>query len=85
LGSSLLIDVLAVHADRLEALLVERRSSLVAALTAVRDRRDPRGVIHVLPAVLATVVAAVLTGARSAAAAVVEWAADADTLRRWTS
>lgn len=77
MGSSSLIDVLAVHADRLdESLPVQDRSSLVAALTAVPDRRDPRGVVHALPAVLATAVAAVLTGARSAAA-VAEWAADA--------
>jgi predicted transposase YbfD/YdcC len=77
LGSSSLIDVLAVHADRLdEPIPVERRSSLVRALTAVPDRRDPRGVVHALPQVLATAVAAVLTGARSVAA-VAEWAADA--------
>lgn len=77
MGSSSLIDVLAVHADGLdEPLPVQRRSSLVTALTAVPDRRDPRGVVHALPAVLATAVAAVLTGARSAAA-VAEWAADA--------
>jgi predicted transposase YbfD/YdcC len=77
LGSSSLIDVLAVHADRLdESLPAQRRSSLVAALSAVPDRRDPRGVVHALPGVLATAVAAVLTGARSAAA-VAEWAADA--------
>jgi predicted transposase YbfD/YdcC len=48
---------------------------LVAALTGVPDRRDPRGVVHALPGVLATAVAAVLTGARSAAA-VAEWASD---------
>lgn len=77
MGSSSLIDVLAAHADRLdEPIPVERRSSLVRALTAVPDRRDPRGVVHALPPVLATAVAAVLTGARSAAA-VAEWAADA--------
>ncbi|WP_232430540.1 ISAs1 family transposase [Salinispora pacifica] len=77
MGSSSLIDVLAVHADHLdESLPVQRRSSLVTALAAVPDRRDPRGVVHALPAVLATAVAAVLTGARSAAA-VAEWAADA--------
>jgi predicted transposase YbfD/YdcC len=77
LGSSSLIDVLAVHADRLdEPLPVDRRASLVTALTAVPDRRDPRGVVHALPGVLAIAVAAVLTGARSAAA-VAEWAADA--------
>ncbi|MFR9780979.1 ISAs1 family transposase [Micromonospora sp. MS34] len=66
-----------MHADRLdEPLPVQGRSSLAAALTAVPDQRDPRGVIHALPAVLATAIAAVLTGARSAAA-VAEWAADA--------
>jgi hypothetical protein len=76
LGSSSLIDVLAVHADRVgEWLPVQRRSGLVTALTAVPDRRDPRGVVQALPAVLATAVAAVLTGARSAAA-VAEWAGD---------
>ncbi|RIV29782.1 ISAs1 family transposase [Micromonospora radicis] len=70
--------MLAVHADRLldEPLPDQRRTSLVTALTAVPDRRDPRGVVHALPPVLATAVAAVLTGARSAAA-VAEWAADA--------
>ncbi|MFF3870020.1 ISAs1 family transposase [Micromonospora sp. NPDC001898] len=68
--------MLAVHADRLdEPLLVGRRVSLVSALTQVPDRRDPRGVVHALPGVLATAVAAVLTGARSAAA-VAEWAGD---------
>nr|WP_231394897.1 transposase family protein [Micromonospora sp. CNB394] len=40
------------------------------------DRRDPRGVVHALPGVLATLVAAVLTGARSVTA-VAEWADDA--------
>jgi predicted transposase YbfD/YdcC len=76
LGSSSLIDVLAVHADRLdEPLPAGRRASLVAALTQVPDRRHPRGVVHALPGVLAAAVAAVLTGARSAAA-VAEWAAD---------
>ncbi|WP_246140480.1 ISAs1 family transposase [Micromonospora olivasterospora] len=66
-----------MHADRLDkSLPAQRRSSLVAALSAVPDRRDPRGVVHALPGVLATAVAAVLTGARSAAA-VAEWAADA--------
>jgi hypothetical protein len=48
---------------------------LLAALTGVPDRRDPRGVVHALPGVLATAVAAVLTGARSATA-VAEWAGD---------
>ena len=77
LGSSSLIELLAVHADRLDGPLpAQRRTSLVAALTAVPDRRDPRDVVHALPAVLTAAVAAVLTGARSAAA-VAEWAADA--------
>lgn len=77
MGSSSLIDVLAVHADHLEEpLRVQQRSSLVTALKAVPDRRDPRGVVHALPGVLAAAVAAVLTGARSVAA-VAEWAADA--------
>jgi predicted transposase YbfD/YdcC len=66
-----------VHADRLDGPLpAEGRASLVAALTGVPDRRDPRGVVHALPGVLATAVAAVLAGARSAAA-VAEWAGDA--------
>ncbi len=77
MGSSSLIDVVTVHADRLdEPVPVGRRSSLVAALAAVPDRRDPRGVVHALPGVLATLVAAVLTGARSVTA-VAEWADDA--------
>jgi DDE_Tnp_1-associated len=50
--------------------------SLVEALTQVPYRRDPRGVVHPLAGVLATAVAAVLAGARSAAA-VAEWAGDA--------
>jgi predicted transposase YbfD/YdcC len=49
--------------------------SLVEALALVPDRRDPRGVVHALPGVLATAVAAVFSGARSAAA-VAEWAGD---------
>jgi predicted transposase YbfD/YdcC len=53
-----------------------QRASLLEALAAVPDRRDPRGVVHALPGVLATATAAVLAGARSAAA-VAEWAADA--------
>jgi len=46
MGSTSLIDVLAVHADRLmaEPLPEQHRSGLVTALTAVPDRRDPRGV-----------------------------------------
>jgi predicted transposase YbfD/YdcC len=48
----------------------------VMALGQVPDQRDPRGVVHALPGVLATAVAAVLTGARSATA-VAEWAGDA--------
>jgi len=54
----------------------DQRASLIEALTTVPDRRDPRGVVHALPGVLATATAAVLAGARSAAA-VAEWAADA--------
>jgi predicted transposase YbfD/YdcC len=77
LESSSLIDMVAVHADRLDgSLLVGRRPSLVMALGQVPDQRDPRGVVHALPGVLATAVAAVLTGARSATA-VAEWAGDA--------
>jgi predicted transposase YbfD/YdcC len=77
LGSSSLISVLAVHADQVAVSLpAARRASLVHALAAVPDRRDPRGVVHPLTGVLATAVAAVLAGARSAAA-VAEWASDA--------
>ncbi|MDM4723475.1 hypothetical protein QTQ03_29285 [Micromonospora sp. WMMA1363] len=70
MAPSSLIDVLAVHADRLldEPLPGQGRANLITALTAVPDRRDPRGVVHALPPALATAVAAVLTGARSAAA-----------------
>jgi hypothetical protein len=52
------------------------RASLVETLRTVPDQRDPRGVVHPLAGVLATAVAAVLAGARSAAA-VAEWAGDA--------
>ncbi|WP_230416018.1 ISAs1 family transposase [Micromonospora tarapacensis] len=77
MGTSSLIGVLAVHADHVGVSLpASRRTSLVEALTAVPDRRDPRGVVHPLAGVLATAVAAVLAGARSAAA-VAEWANDA--------
>jgi predicted transposase YbfD/YdcC len=77
LGSSSLIGVLAVHADQVTVSLpASCRVSLVEALTQVPDRRDPRGVVHPLAGVLATAVAAVLAGARSAAA-VAEWAGDA--------
>jgi predicted transposase YbfD/YdcC len=77
LGSSSLIGVLALHADQVTVSLpVSCRASLVEALTQVPDRRDPRGVVHPLAGVLATAVAAVLAGARSAAA-VAEWAGDA--------
>ncbi|MFI6244535.1 transposase family protein [Micromonospora sp. NPDC050795] len=69
--------MLALHADQVElSLPASRRAGLVEALTAVPDRREPRGVVHALPPMLVTAVAAVLTGARSAAA-VAEWAADA--------
>ncbi|WP_260428342.1 ISAs1 family transposase [Micromonospora globispora] len=44
-------------------------------MAQVPDRRDPRGVGHVLSSVLAVAVAAVLAGARSVAA-IGEWAAD---------
>jgi predicted transposase YbfD/YdcC len=77
LESSSLIDVLAAQADRTHVPLgADQRANLVEALTAVPDRRDPRGVLHALPGVLAAATAAVLAGARSAAA-VAEWAADA--------
>ncbi|WP_243422773.1 ISAs1 family transposase [Micromonospora globispora] len=76
-GSSSLIDVLAAHADRTPTPVVpqDRVCSLVTALAQVPDRRDPRGVGHVLSSVLAVAVAAVLAGARSVAA-IGEWAAD---------
>ena len=75
--SSSLIGVLAAHADQVVVSLpASCRASLVEALTEVPDRRDPRGVVHPLPGVLATAVAAVLAGSRSAAA-VAEWAEDA--------
>jgi hypothetical protein len=65
-----------VHADRTgEPLPAQHRVSLLEALTLVPDRRDPRGVIHALPGVLAVAVTAVLSGARSAAA-VAEWVGD---------
>jgi predicted transposase YbfD/YdcC len=76
-GSSSLIDVLTAHAEQAGSPVVEpeRARSLVEALQQVPDRRDPRGVVHVLAGVLAVAVAAVLTGARSVAA-IGEWAAD---------
>ncbi|MFV2104856.1 ISAs1 family transposase [Micromonospora sp. LOL_024] len=77
MGTSSLIGVLAVHADHVGVSLpASCRAGLVEALMAVPDRRDPRGVAHPLAGVLATAVAAVLAGARSAAA-VAEWANDA--------
>ncbi|WP_230414691.1 ISAs1 family transposase [Micromonospora tarapacensis] len=77
MGSSSLIGVLAVHADQVAVSLpASCRASLVEALAVVPDRRDRRGVVHPLAGVLATAVAVVLAGARSAAA-VAEWAADA--------
>ena len=64
MGSSSLIGVLAVHADQVAVSLpASCRVSLVEALRTVPDRRDPRGVVHPLPGVLATAVAAVLAGA----------------------
>ena len=48
---------------------------LLATLGAVPDPRDPRGVRHALPVVLAMTVAAVLAGARSFTA-IGEWVAD---------
>ncbi|MBX7264729.1 ISAs1 family transposase [Micromonospora sp. Llam7] len=69
--------MLAVHADQVAVSLpASCRASLVEALAVVPDRRDRRGVVHPLAGVLATAVAVVLAGARSAAA-VAEWAADA--------
>lgn len=69
--------MLAVHADQVAVSLpISCQASLLQALTAVPDRRDPRGVVHPLAGVLATAVAAVLACAWSAAA-VAEWADDA--------
>src|SRR4051812_3912985 len=69
--------MLAAQADRIHLPPgADQRASLIEALKAVPDRRDPRGVVHALAGVLATATAAVLAGARSAAA-VAEWAADA--------
>ena len=48
---------------------------LLATLAAVPDPRDPRGVRHSLPVVLAVTVAAVLAGARSFTA-IGEWVSD---------
>jgi DDE_Tnp_1-associated len=77
LESSSLIGVLAAPADQVAVSLpASCRASLVEVLTKVPDRRDPRGVVHPLPGVLATAVAAVLAGSRSVAA-VAEWADDA--------
>jgi len=50
-------------------------SGLVALLRRVPDPRDPRGVRHALPGLLAVGVAAVLAGARSFAA-IGEWASE---------
>jgi hypothetical protein len=44
------------------------RPDLLTVLGSVPDRRDPRGVRHTLPVILAVAVAAVLSGARSFAA-----------------
>ena len=48
---------------------------LLATLGAVPDPRDPRGVRHALPVVLAMTAAAVLAGARSFTA-IGQWVAD---------
>jgi predicted transposase YbfD/YdcC len=60
-------------ADR--AALAERIPQLVAYLAWVPDPRDPRGVRHTLTSLLATAVAAALSGATSFAA-IGEWIAD---------
>jgi predicted transposase YbfD/YdcC len=49
---------------------------LLGVFARVPDPRDPRGVIHPLPSLLAIAAAAVLAGARSVAA-IGEWVADA--------
>jgi hypothetical protein len=55
--------------------LADRIPQLMAHLAWVPDPRDPRGMRHSLASLLATVVAAVLAGARSFAA-IGEWVAD---------
>lgn len=62
-----LIDRLAARA---QGVYVEppQTSALLNALALVPDPRDPRGVIHPLPSLLAVAVAAVLASARSIAA-----------------
>jgi predicted transposase YbfD/YdcC len=74
-GSSSLMDRLAAR-TRGVSVGAAHASGLVDALAQVPDPRDPRGVIHPLPSLLAVAVAAVLAGARSVAA-IGEWAADA--------
>jgi predicted transposase YbfD/YdcC len=53
------------------------RAGLLSVLAQVPDPRQPRGVRHRLPVVLASAVCAVMAGARSYVA-IAEWAADAD-------
>ncbi len=57
---------------------VGRGCELLAALTSVSDPRDPRGVQHEFPTILAVAVCAVLAGCRSFTA-IGQWAANAST------
>lgn len=74
MAPSSLIDRLAA---RTEGVSIEppQLPSLLQALADVPDPRDPRGVIHPLPSLLAVAIAAVLASARSVAA-IGEWVAD---------
>jgi predicted transposase YbfD/YdcC len=69
-------DQLPAVGARLVVLGGTEQECLLRCLAAVPDPRDPRGVRHELPGMLATAVAAVLTGARSFYA-VGQWVADA--------
>src|SRR5659263_368187 len=51
-------------------------AALLAALNTVSDPRQPRGVRHCLPGILAIAACAVIAGARSFVA-IAEWAAEA--------
>lgn len=74
MAPSSLIDRLATRTEGLSIELAEF-PALLQALADVPDPRDPRGVIHPLPSLLAVAIAALLAGARSVAA-IGEWVAD---------